>query len=119
MTLRKPTEGFAIPRFGSGCPLWPLYRALGQPGRPISDRIGQADAPDRVCRSYAVCAPVLPMGFDGRQPMESTMLVVPHSLMAADARPRDADPEVRAGCLTCGRDPCIARRDLPLLGEVF
>ena len=119
LTLRKPTEGFAIPRFGSGCPLWPLYRALGQPGRPISDRIGQADAPDRVCRSYAVCAPVLPMGFDGRQPMESTMLVVPHSLMAADARPRDADPEVRAGWLTCGRDPCSARRDLPLLGEIF
>ncbi|MCL4674538.1 MAG: helix-turn-helix domain-containing protein, partial [Pararhodobacter sp.] len=35
LTLRRPIEGFALPRFGGACPLWPLYQALLQPERPL------------------------------------------------------------------------------------
>lgn len=30
--MRKPVAGFPLPRFGTSCPLWPLFTALSQPG---------------------------------------------------------------------------------------
>ena len=32
---RKKLSTFSFPRFSSACPLWPVYRALGQPQQPI------------------------------------------------------------------------------------
>ncbi len=54
ITFRKPVKGFALPRFGAGCPLWPLYHALARQGRLC-----------RACWTWgAVVAPVsLPCDF--------------------------------------------------------
>jgi transcriptional regulator with XRE-family HTH domain len=34
LLFRRRLASFSIPRFGPGCPLWPLYAALARPGQP-------------------------------------------------------------------------------------
>ena len=42
VTFRKAVDGFAVPRFGAACPLWPLYQALLRPQVPIRMMVEQA-----------------------------------------------------------------------------
>ncbi|MCR9088532.1 MAG: helix-turn-helix domain-containing protein [Rhodobacteraceae bacterium] len=117
LLLRKPTEGFLIPRFGTGCVYWPLYQALGQPGRAICEPVMQPGAADRSCIAYAVCTPVPPLVFDTHQTLQATMLVVPETL-ARDPAP--APPvDVGASCSTCPAEACAARREASVLRGVF
>lgn len=117
LILRKPTEGFLIPRFGTACVFWPLYRALGQPGRAVAEWVVQPGAPDRPCLAMAVCAPMPPLSFDDRQPMQATMLIVPAAL-APDTPP--APPiEIGASCRTCPAEACPARREASVFRGVF
>ena len=117
LILRKPTEGFLIPRYGTACVFWPLYRALGQPGRAVNARLVQPGTPDRPCAAYAVCAPVPPLSFDDRQPMQSTMLVVPEALSRDSS---GAVPvEMGSSCRTCPAEACPARREASVLRELF
>jgi transcriptional regulator with XRE-family HTH domain len=39
--FRKSVEGFMVPRFGAGCPLWPLFAVLGNPGLVVKERVEQ------------------------------------------------------------------------------
>ena len=36
LTFRKPVPGFALPRFGAACPLWPLFAVLARPSSPMA-----------------------------------------------------------------------------------
>lgn len=119
LVLRKQTEGFLIPRFGSACALWPLYRALGQVGRAVRDWVVQPGAPDRPCLIYAIGNPVPPLVFDGGQPMEATMLIVPRSLLP-EAPTGLQDPRVvGASCRTCPVEDCSSRREASVLRDAF
>ena len=105
MLHRRRLQGFVLPRVAAGCPLWPLYRALG--------RVGQADmavieTPQGArFKAWAVAQPVGgPQVFGAVPRVEAVMLVMP---MAADS----AEGEVIAagpGCGTCPRMGCPARR---------
>ncbi len=77
LLLRKPVEGFAMPRFGSGCPVWPLYQALARPGVPLRQRLEHIgrDAPQFL--AYAIAQPVEQSGFGVAPVIEATMLIVP------------------------------------------
>lgn len=116
LSLRKPCEGFRIPRFGSACALWPLYRALGQVGRPIREWVSQPGSTEPAILTYSICAPVPPLVFDGPQAMEATMLIVPSSLLSTPEIPAAAF-EVGASCRTCPVDPCGARREASVLRD--
>ncbi|GKY87138.1 XRE family transcriptional regulator [Sinisalibacter aestuarii] len=114
LILRKPVDGFALPRFGAGCGLWPLFQALSRPAQPVAALV---EMPGRMPRRFlcrAVSVPVPGGGFGAPQVHEATMLIEP--------APDDVSalgPVIAAGtsCRICSRDKCPARREPSLLGD--
>ncbi|MGS4947015.1 helix-turn-helix domain-containing protein [Meridianimarinicoccus sp. RP-17] len=116
LTLRKTTPLLPVPRFGSACALWPLYRALAQPMAPLRVVLEHAARPDERFVCFAMAQPAYPEGFAGPAVHESAMLVVPPELVA----PGDAiAPLGRIGtsCRVCPLDGCPARREPSILGD--
>ncbi len=112
LTFRKRVAGFALPRFGAACPLWPLYQALSRPMAPIRTTVDLAGRPARRFMTYAICTPVAGNGFDGPQVLESSMLILP-------GPPEDAAPAQPIGtsCRICPRADCPARREASILAD--
>ena len=103
---RKPVAGFPLPRFGAGCPLWPLYAALRQPGTPVRARVEQPGRPPSRATCIAVADQSWPAGFDGPAVIEAAMLILPErGGPGGDARP------VGPTCRVCPRATCPARRE--------
>lgn len=112
VTFRKPIDGFTVPRFGAGCPLWPLYQALLRPHVPIRKLVEQVgrDAPQFWV--YAVAEIREPAGYDGVQVVEATMLIIPENrtgLAEVAAQP------IGSNCRICSRQGCAARREESIL----
>ena len=117
LVFRKATEGFALPRFGSACPLWPLYQALSRPMTPIRAVVEMGGRGRRRFLTYAICQPTHPGGFDGPQVLEAQMLILPET-----AAPGAGDgPVLGVGtnCRICPRGGCPARREPSILAEEF
>lgn len=112
LTFRKPVEGFALPRFGAGCPIWPLYQALSRPGTAIRATLEMAGRVPRRFLAYAWCEASYPAGFDGPQVLEAGMLLLP-----ADAARSPAELPVGATCRICPRADCPARREPSILTD--
>jgi hypothetical protein len=104
LVFRKPADGFAIPRFGAACALWPLYAALGQPMRPVAARVRVAGRGGRHFAVHAFCEPRWPGGFSGPELREAVMLILP------DDRAGEA-VEVGSTCRICPAAACPARRE--------
>lgn len=111
LTFRKPIDGFAVPRFGAACPLWPLYEALSRPTSALRRVVEQPGDPARRFVTYAVCQPVRPGGFDLPPVLEASMLVVPLDEVPPGDRPRP----IGTSCRICSRPACAARRDPSIL----
>ncbi len=113
LTLRKAVDGFALPRFGSGCALWPLYHALARPAQPVTMVLEMPGREPRRFLCRAISRPVAAAGFDAPPVHEATMLIEP--LEDPQARP---GPVVSAGssCRVCPREACPARREPSILG---
>jgi transcriptional regulator with XRE-family HTH domain len=110
LTHLKAIEGLAVPRAG-GCPLWPLFEALAQPGRPLrlcAALPGQG-APRFLC--HAVAGLRETPDWDAPRLVEATMLVTP-----AAPVPEDGDRLVGPTCRLCPRKDCPARREPSILG---
>ncbi|MEZ5911734.1 MAG: short-chain fatty acyl-CoA regulator family protein [Paracoccaceae bacterium] len=114
LTFRKPADGFALPRFGAACPLWPLYRALLQPTVPIRAVVEMAGRVPQRFLAFAYCQPSYPDGFGGVPVVEAAMLILP-------APPEPETPAARVGtsCRICPRMDCSARREPSILSEGF
>lgn len=113
---RKPISGFALPRFGASCPLWPVFSAMGRPMVPIRRRVSQQGRSAAAFDCYAVAQPQGAQGFDADPLFLSTMLILP-----AGAEHQDA-PEVRpvgSTCRVCPRETCAARREPSILSDAF
>ncbi|SLN57494.1 helix-turn-helix protein [Aquimixticola soesokkakensis] len=110
---RKGIEGFAPPRFGPTCPLWPLYGALQRPMQPLRQRVALAGQGERRFVAFAICAPQGVQGFNRATVWEAVMLLVPEDLLPADpAQPRrDEVLEVGTTCRLCPKADCAARRE--------
>lgn len=106
ITFRRPTPGFALPRFGAACPLWPLYQALSRPMAPIRAVVEMAGRGGGRFRAYAFCQPSHPQGFDGPQVLEAFMLILPEPGAA-----QPGDLPVGSACRVCPRPDCAARRE--------
>ncbi|MDD7970087.1 helix-turn-helix transcriptional regulator [Roseinatronobacter alkalisoli] len=114
LVLRRAVDGFPMPRFGGGCPLWPLYQALHCPGRPLRVTLLTDGRMGRRFTAYAICAPEMAPGFDIPPVMQSTMLVVPDS--GPTNLPAGQQPLVVGGsCRTCAQQDCPARREPSIL----
>ncbi len=114
LTFRKPVAGFALPRFGAACPLWPLYQALSRPMAPIRTTVELSGRPARRFLAYAICQPVAGNGFDSPQVFESSMLILPEP--GEDSAP--AQP-IGTACRICPRPACPARREASILADGF
>jgi transcriptional regulator with XRE-family HTH domain len=119
MTYRRPSPGFALPRFGAACPLWPLYEALVRPTTPICRMIEVAgrDANTRFI-AYAWCDRDFPGGFDGPAVSRSLMLLLAAGQGAGPGAMPNADQPLRVGpaCRICPEQGCVARREPSILG---
>ena len=113
LTLRRAVEGFAVPRFGAACPLWPLYQALSRPMVPVRAVVEMAGRVPARHLVYAICQPVGAVGFDAPPVLEATMLIVP------DAGAVGAVQPVGPTCRICPRVVCRARREPSILTEEF
>ena len=116
LTFRKPVSGFALPRFGAACPLWPLYVALQRPMTPLR-MITVPDGRDQQrFRTHAISTVTFPAGYQGPQLIEATMLILPED-------PQVMSPDkahlIGTSCRICPRETCPARREPSILAEGF
>ncbi len=119
LIFRKPLPGFPLPRLGGACPLWPLYEALTDPGRPLRRVVEIAAREPRRFLADAYCVLRHPMGASGPQ--------VARAYMLFQAQPSGLSAGVPAGlaipaglaCRICPRDPCPARREVSVLGAAM
>ncbi len=109
LTFRKPVPGFALPRFGAACPLWPLFGALVRPSSPMECVIETAGQNPQRFLVRAFCQPRFPGGFHGPELREAAMLILPAPSAAAEVR------AVGSSCRICQRAACPARREPSIL----
>lgn len=106
IVFRKPLAGFALPRGGGACTLWPLFQSLAAPERPIRQRLTQAGRGPDIVESLTASQVVVPAGFDRPALYRAHMLIRPdHGGRGAPVQ------EVGINCRICPRPDCPARRE--------
>jgi hypothetical protein len=105
MTFRRPVPGFALPRAGAGCSLWPLYTALGRPMQAVEAIAEGATQPAPRFLLRAFCQVHLPQGFGVPERREAAMLILP----APSGPP--AQMVVGPTCRICPVSGCSLRRE--------
>ncbi|MDP5220305.1 short-chain fatty acyl-CoA regulator family protein [Ruegeria sp. 2205SS24-7] len=116
IVFRKAISGFALPRHGESCPLWPLFTALNRPLVPIRRRVSQLGRTAAEFDCLAVAWPQEVPGFDVDPVYHSIMLILP--VPSDDGGQADALP-VGSSCRVCPRRACAARREPSILSEEF
>ena len=114
--FRKPVTGFALPRFGASCPLWPLFGALSRPMVAIRRVVSQLGRSVVRFECMAVAQPQGTPGFEVDPQYQSVMLIRP--LSAAD-EVTGVVQQVGSTCRVCPRADCMARREPSILREGF
>lgn len=112
LLFRKPVAGFALPRFGAACPLWPLYAALVRPGVPVRAVVSTTGPASARFQVLAWCQTRLSDGFGGPVLREAAMLILPDM----SARPAET-LVVGSTCRICPREDCAARREPSIMRE--
>ncbi len=117
LLFRKATAGFAIPRFGAVCPLWPLFDALGHTGQVLRRSVVQAGRRDTEFECFAVAEPAVVQGYNTLPLLQATMLVVPSK--PTDGHEGEDVDEIGSTCRVCAKLSCPARREPSILSEGF
>lgn len=102
----KPVDGFAMPRAGAGCPLWPIYAAFARQGQPLRVEATLPGANGQRFLCYAVATQAGAVRFDAPQVLRATMLVLTDPPEGATQK-----VEVGVSCRICPRQECSARRE--------
>lgn len=114
--LRKTVPGFSLPRFGAGCPYWPLFQAITQPERPIRAVVRQPGGARRRHVCQAVCVGRNAPSFDQPPALEAFMLIRElDDTLDGEALSHAAPIEVGSTCRVCPRTDCAARREATIL----
>ncbi len=114
--FRKVVTGFALPRHGEACPLWPLFTALNRPLVPIRRRVSQLGRTVSAFDCLAVAWPDGQPGFERDPLYRSIMLILP--VRPGEGGDATAQP-VGSTCRVCPRGGCEARREPSILSEGF
>lgn len=109
LMLRKPVEGFPVPRFSAACPKWPLFQALNRPLRPIRQEVTVTGRDARPFECFAVTEAIGTAEFNEDPLYHSYMLVVPKERAAGSTR------EVGSSCRVCPSVDCEGRREPSIL----
>ncbi|MFL4471571.1 short-chain fatty acyl-CoA regulator family protein [Tateyamaria armeniaca] len=117
LLFRKGVEGFTIPRYGTACPLWPLFQALGGPGQVLYQRVQMPGRADAMFDCYAATETTGHVALNAPPLMQSTMLIVP---VAEPAKEGDPPPfAVGPACRICPVAKCEGRREPSILSDGF
>jgi len=106
LLLLKPVDGFAMPRAGAGCPLWPIYAAFTRQGQPIRAEATLPGPNGQRFLCYAIATNAGVPGFDAPLVLRATMLVLSDPPEGAQQK-----VEVGVACRICPRKACLARRE--------
>lgn len=109
LVLRRAAEGFALPRQGEACALWPLFRALANPQAAIQARVEMPGGARFDTISFATRAQ--PGGLGGPVLSTAQMLVLPN----ATELPAEQVQRIGPTCRICPRASCPARREPSIL----
>lgn len=107
MTFCKPVPGFPMPRFGSACPLWPLFSALNRPMVPLRVAMTQSGRDGGNFIGTAISQPVAQAAFNQEPLYEAYMMVVPDRGEAAGNTRR----KIGVSCRICAKTDCLGRRE--------
>lgn len=115
LMMRKPVDGFTLPRHGAACPLWPLYSALSRPSQPVEAVVEMPGLARQHFRVRAYCAVEYPQGFGGPEVRDAAMLITKHSSAISEG----AFVPVGSSCRICPRRGCVARREPSIVTETL
>ncbi|WP_028914076.1 short-chain fatty acyl-CoA regulator family protein [Pseudorhodobacter ferrugineus] len=115
LTLRRPIEGFALPRHGAACPLWPLYSALSRPSQPVAAVVEMPGLTRQHFQTRAFCDVSYPQGFAGPEVRHAAMLIAHYPVVGIG----EAFVPVGSSCRICARGACVARREPSIIAEVL
>ncbi|MCC5955843.1 MAG: helix-turn-helix domain-containing protein [Natronohydrobacter sp.] len=111
--FRRGIDGFALPRFGGACPLWPLYQALQRPFVRLRTPLATAGRLGRPFVTYACSTTRVEMGFGMPTVLQATMLILPADSVTTETE--SIALSVGASCRTCPQMTCAARREPSIL----
>jgi predicted transcriptional regulator/transcriptional regulator with XRE-family HTH domain len=124
LLLRRPLDGFAMPRFGAACPRWPLFAALNRPMTPIRQTLRHSGRRGRLFRAYAIAQPVGQPDYNADPVFTAHMMILPLSRDGATDGPEVASEaetarEVGVTCRICPATDCPGRREPSILTDGF
>ncbi|SFS04794.1 helix-turn-helix transcriptional regulator [Yoonia litorea] len=109
--LIKQVPGFAMPRAGGACPLWPVFAALARPEQPLRYDVTMPGQGGTRMLCYAIGTALPAARFDVPPTIQSTMLVM------TDPDSPSAEPvPVGVTCRICPRNDCKSRREPAMTG---
>ena len=112
LTFLREVPGFSMPR-GAACPLWPLFTALGQVGRPLRADVVLPGSPEVRLRCTAIAVQGPATDYRLPPPVTSTMLVQPDPA----PEPGLATIPIGTACRICPREACPRRREPSALAD--
>ena len=112
LAFRKPVRGFAPPRFGAACAVWPLFQALHRPLTPVRTDVALVGQDDVRFQTWSIATSDYVAGFERPPVVESTMLLMP---VLASVGEEDAPYQVGTSCRICAIRDCPARREPSIL----
>jgi predicted transcriptional regulator/DNA-binding XRE family transcriptional regulator len=114
--FRKPLSTLNLPKFSSGCPLWPVYRCFGQPGQPVRAMMNTPTGESFLTYSVAKQQPVSEFGLPPS--LTGSMIFTTEFSRFLPRAERQGVSQIDVGlhCTVCPRDECTARRSAYILG---
>lgn len=113
---RKQLTTLSLPKFGSACPLWPIYRSLSQPMQPICALLDMPTGERFLSYSVAQFDDLGTIGMPGT--LKASMIITQdyENLIAKTALLSLPQLSVGIQCSVCPRKNCSARRATYILG---
>lgn len=114
--FRKQLTTLNLPKFSSGCPLWPVYRCFGQPGQPMRAMMNTPTGEGFLTFSVAKQHPVNEFGLPPSLTASMIFTTDFAAFLPKAERQTLAQLDVGLHCTVCPRLECSARRSGYILG---
>lgn len=113
---RKQLTTLSLPRFGSACPLWPIYRSFSQPMQPICALLDMPTGERFLTYAVAQFNDLGSLGVPGT--LKASMIITQDydQLIAKTALTSLPQLSVGLQCSVCPKLECKARRATYILG---
>ena len=113
---RKQLSALNLPKFSSGCPLWPVYRCFAQPGQPVRAMMNTPTGENFLTFSVSKQHPVNEFGLPPSLTASMIFTMDFVRFLPKAERLALAQLEVGLHCTVCPRPECPTRRSGYILG---